>query len=188
MTPFVVALGISGAIVIVAGLAGGRCTLRGSFGPRVGQLEAGRWVSLPCLGVGVILVLASIGLGLGLGPAAQPSTPAAAIAPGYGEPPGAASPETASPGTGPAAAPAATGVIVAPPGFSTIYVYSQPSTDAPMVTLVADGARVGIRCAEHGDVVMNPDSGQTSSVWDGMSGGGFVPGVFVSTRAAIGSC
>jgi hypothetical protein len=88
MTPFVVVLGIVGAVLILVGLVGGGFTLSGSFMPGVGMPKVGNWVRLPCFSVGILLVLMAIGLGFGYNPntpnpsqapvaATTPATPAA---------------------------------------------------------------------------------------------------------------
>ena len=88
MTPFVVVLGIVGAVLILVGLVGGGFTLSGSFMPGVGMPKVGNWVRLPCFSVGILLVLVAIGLGFGNNPntpnpsqapvaATTPATPAA---------------------------------------------------------------------------------------------------------------
>ena len=88
MTPFVVVLGIVGAVLILVGLVGGGFTLSGSFMPGVGMPKVGNLVRLPCFGVGILLVLVAIGLGFGYNPntpnpsqapvaATTPATPAA---------------------------------------------------------------------------------------------------------------
>jgi len=74
----------------------------------------------------------------------------------------------------------ATGTIYAPPEYSTIYVYSQPSQSSSVVASVADGITIGILCTAQGDVVTNGDTGQSSSLWDGTSEG-FIPDVYVDT-------
>ena len=88
MTPFVVVLGIVGAVLILVGLVGGGFTLSGSFMPGVGMPKVGNWVRLPCFSVGILLVLVAIVLGFGYNPntpnpsqapvaATTPATPAA---------------------------------------------------------------------------------------------------------------
>jgi hypothetical protein len=88
MTPFVVVLGIVGAVLILVGLVGGGFTLSGSFMPGAGMPKVGNWVRLPCFSVGILLVLVAIVLGFGYNPntpnpsqapvaATTPATPAA---------------------------------------------------------------------------------------------------------------
>jgi hypothetical protein len=191
MTPFIVVLGIAGTILIIVGLVGGGFTLSGSFMPGVGMPKVGNWVRLPCFGVGALLVLAAIGLGFG-----DPTTPNQAQ-------PSPAVPATAqatsmatsaSPPPSDTSNVVATGTVWAPQGYSTVYVYDQPSLNSSTVAEAADGTTINILCTAQGDVVTNQDTGQSSSLWDGTSDGtstGFVPDVFVDTgtnQARAESC
>jgi hypothetical protein len=84
----------------------------------------------------------------------------------------------------------ATGTIQVPQGYSTIYVYEQPTPSSTVVGQLADGSAINIICTAQGDVVTNPDTGQSSSLWDS-TGEGYIPDVFVYTgtnQATIGSC
>ncbi len=65
----------------------------------------------------------------------------------------------------------ATGIIWAPQGYSTIYVYEQPSLRPSVVAEVADGATIDILCTAQRDVVTNSDTDQSSSLWGGTSDG-----------------
>jgi len=190
MTPFVVVLGIVGAVLILVGLVGGGFTLSGSFMPGVGMPKVGNWVRLPCFGVGVLLVLVSIGLGFGGNPArsAQSAAPAAATNPATPSGPTSAAPPSPSPSN--TSNPVTVGVVRAPQGYSTVYAYELPYLSASVATQVPDGTTVGISCTAQGDVVTNPDTGQSSSLWDGTSDG-YIPDVYVDTgtnQATMGSC
>jgi hypothetical protein len=184
MTPFVVVLGIVGAVLILAGLVGGGFTLSGSFMPGVGMPKIGNWVRLPCFSVGVLLVLTAIGLGFDYSSStADPSHSPVSVVNTTST-----APTTPSPSD--AANVLAAGIIQAPQGDSTIYVYEQPTPSSSVVAEVADGATINILCTAQGDVVTNPDTGQSSSLWDGTSEG-YIPDVFVYTgtnQATMGSC
>jgi hypothetical protein len=84
-----------------------------------------------------------------------------------------------------------TGVVHVPQGHSTISVYSQPSLSSSVVAEVANGTTISILCTAQSDVVTNPDTGQSSSLWDGTNNG-FIPDVYVHvdtrTNQAMGSC
>lgn len=98
--------------------------------------------------------------------------------------------ETASASPTDAASVLATGIIQTPQGYSTIHVHEQPAQNSSVVAKLADGTAIKILCTAQGDVVTNPDTGQSSSLWDGTSEG-YIPDVFVSTgtnQATIGSC
>jgi hypothetical protein len=191
MTPFVVVLGIVGAILILVGLVGGGFTLSGSFMPGVGMPKVGNWVRLPCFGVGALLVLVSIGLGFGDNsgtPTQPPSSAAAAAVPSA--PADTTSATSASPSPTDTSNVLATGVVQAPQGYDAIPVYKQPYLDSSVVANVASDTTIGILCTAQGDVVTNADSGQSSSLWDGTSEG-FIPDVYVYTgtdQATMGSC
>ena len=79
---------------------------------------------------------------------------------------------------------------MAPQGDTALYVFEQPSLSSRTVAEIADGTTIGILCTAQGDVVTNPDTGQSSSLWDSTSEG-FVPDVYVdtgTTQATMGSC
>jgi hypothetical protein len=181
MAPFVVALGIAGVILILVGLVGGGFTISTTAMPKVGN-----WVRVPCFGVGVVLVVAAVGLGFDNRNSPNPSNP-----------PQSASPAAvvtmaapASPSPTDNSQEIATGTIYAPLGYSTVYVYSQPSPSSSVVASVADGITIGILCTAQGDVVTNEDTGQSSSLWDGTSEG-FIPDVYVDTgtdQATMTNC
>ena len=180
MAPFVVALGIAGVILILVGLVGGGFTISTTAMPKVGN-----WVRVPCFGVGVVLVVAAVALGFDPNSAAPPSPP---------QPTNPAPVVTvvtpASPSPTGNSQEIATGTIYAPPEYSTIYVYSQPSQSSSVVASVADGITIGILCTAQGDVVTNGDTGQSSSLWDGTSEG-FIPDVYVDTgtdQATMANC
>lgn len=184
MTPFIVVLGIVGAVLILVGLVGGGFTLSGSFMPGVGMPRVGNWVRLPCFSVGALLVLVAIALGFGYIPSTPnpppPPTPIAATT----------SATPASPSPSDTSNVLATGIIQVPQGYSTIYVHEQPSLSSPAVAEVADGATIDILCTAQGDVVTDSDSGQSSSLWDATSDG-YIPDVYVYTgtnQATMGSC
>jgi hypothetical protein len=180
MAPFVVSLGIAGVILILVGLVGGGFTISTTAMPKVGN-----WVRVPCFGVGVVLVVAAVALGFTpnspnqLNPPQSPrSAPVVPVAASAGPSPTDNSQEIA------------TGTIYAPSGYSTIYVYSQPSQSSSVVASVADSVTVGILCTAQGDVVTNDDTGQSSSLWDGTSEG-YIPDVFVDTgtdQATMTNC
>jgi hypothetical protein len=177
MAPFVVALGIAGVILILVGLVGGGFTISTTAMPKVGN-----WVRVPCFGVGVVLVVAAVGLGFD-----NPNSP------NRPNPPPSPSPVAVVTTTAPPADNSrgiASGTIYTPVGYSTIYVYSEPSQSSSVVASVADGITIGILCTAQGDVVTNDDTGQSSSLWDGTSEG-FIPDVFVDTgtdQATMTSC
>lgn len=187
MMPFVVVLGIVGAVLILVGLVGGGFTLSGSFMPSVGMPKVGNWVRLPCFGVGALLVLVAIGLGFSYNTNApnqlnptKSTAPAAATAPAT----------SASPSPSDTSNLFATGTIVTPLGDSAIYVFYRPSLSSSIVAQVPNGATVEIFCTAQGDVVTNSDTGQSSSLWDGTTNG-FIPDVYVNTgtdQATMGSC
>jgi hypothetical protein len=192
MTPFVVVLGIVGAVLILVGLVGGGFTLSGSFMPGVGMPKVGNWVRLPCFSVGALLVLVAIGLGSSYNPNTPnpPPSPAPAAATTPAAPVDTTSAAPASPSPNDTSNVLATGTIQAPQGYSTIYVYEQPSLSSSVVAEVADGATIDILCTAQGDVVTNSDAGQSSSLWDGTSDG-YIPDVYVNTgtdQATMGSC
>jgi hypothetical protein len=171
MAPFVVSLGIAGVILILVGLVGGGFTISTTAMPKVGN-----WARVPCFGVGVILVLTAVGLGFNDQSSSQPSNPPQSSGP-------VAAVNTASPSDSPSADNSpeiAAGTIYAPQGYSTIYVYSQPSQTSSVVASVANGTTIGILCTAQGDVVTNGDTGKSSSLWDGTSDG-YIPDVFVDT-------
>jgi hypothetical protein len=184
MAPFVVVLGIVGALLILAGLVGGDFTLSGSFMPRVGMPKIGNWVRLPCFAVGAVLVVAAIVLGFGNMPnASGPSRSPAPVAVTTS-----ASPATSA--TKVSSSVVATGIVMTPSGYSTLYVHEQPSLSSSAVAQLSDGASIGILCTAQGEVVTNTDTGQSSSLWDGTTDG-YVPDVFVDTgtnQATMGSC
>jgi hypothetical protein len=188
MTPFVVVLGIVGAVLILVGLVGGGFTLSGSFMPGVGMPKVGNWVRLPCFGVGVLLVVLAIGLGYNSGTPSQASSPAAATS--SATPPDTASATPASPSPTDTSNVVVTGVVRAPQGYSTIYAHAQPYQSSSVVAQVADGTSIGILCTAQGDVVTNSDNGQSSSLWDGTRDG-YIPDVYIDTgtnQATMGSC
>jgi hypothetical protein len=192
MTPFVAVLGIVGAVLILVGLVGGGFTLSGSFMPGVGMPRVGNWVRLPCFSTGALLVLVAIGLGFGYNSntPSQPQSPAPAAATTAAVPADTASAAPASPSPSDTSNVLAAGTIQAPQGYSTIYVYEQPSLSSSVVAEIADGTTIDILCTAQGDVVTNSDSGQSSSLWDGTSEG-FIPDVYVYTgtdQATMGSC
>ena len=165
--------------MILVGLVGGNFTLTGSYMPGVGMPKVGNWVRLPCFSVGSLLVLVAIVLGYGNLNSANPS-------PVTGSPP---SPVTTPPSIQ-SSTELAPGVVMAPQGDTTLYVFAQPSVSSSVVAEIASGTTIGIRCTTQGDVVTNADTGQSSSLWDGTSEG-YVPDVYVDTgsnQATMGSC
>ncbi|MFY9927337.1 MAG: hypothetical protein WAK82_04975 [Streptosporangiaceae bacterium] len=191
MTPLIAVLGIVGAMLILVGLVGGGFTFSGKFMPQVGMPKVGNWVRLPCFSVGAVLVLIAVGLGVVYSP-----VPASASDSSDSPRPSASASASVTPSTSSSPSPTdasnqiATGTIVAPQGDTALYVFDQPSLSSSHVAEIADGATIGILCTEEGDVVTNPDSGQSSSLWDGTSEG-FVPDVYVNTgtnQPTMGSC
>ena len=178
MTPLIVVLGIAGAILILVGLVGGDFTLSGKFMPQVGMPKVGNWVRLPCFGVGAVLVVIAVGLGL----VYSPFPPSANDGGGSSSPTASASADTSNQ--------IATGTVMAPQGDTTLYVFHQPSPSSSPVAEIADGTTIGILCTAEGDVVTNPATGQSSSLWDSTSEG-FVPDVYVNTgtnQPTMSSC
>ena len=191
MTPLIVVLGIVGALLILAGLVGGDFTLSGKFMPQVGMPKIGNWVRLPCFSVGAVLVVVAIGLGV----VYSPIQPTASDGSSSGSTASAAPADTTSP-TSSSPSPTdtsnqiATGIVMAPQGDTTLYVFEQPSVSSQHVAEIADGTTIGILCTAQGDVVTNPDNGESSSLWDSTSEG-FVPDVYVDTgtnQPTMGSC
>jgi hypothetical protein len=191
MTPLIVVLGIIGAILILVGLVGGDFTLSGKFMPQIGMPKIGNWVRLPCFSVGAVLVVAAIGLGVVYSPlqapasdgsssSLTPSAPATDVT----------SPTSTSPSPTDASNQIAAGTVMAPQGDTALYVFGQPSLSSSHVAEIADGTTIGILCTAEGDVVTNPDTGLSSSLWDSTSEG-FVPDVYVNTgtnQPTMGSC
>lgn len=191
MTPLIVVLGSFGAILILIGLVGGEFSLSGKFMPQVQMPKIGNWVRLPCFSVGAVLVLAAVGLGTVYSP-----PQASASDGGSSSLAASASSADTTPLASPSPSPTdissqiATGTIMAPQGDTTLYVFEQPSLNSPVVAEIADGTTIGILCTAEGDVVTNPDTGQSSSLWDSTSEG-FVPDVDVDTgtnQPTMGSC
>jgi hypothetical protein len=192
MTPLIVVLGIVGAILILVGLVGGNFTISGKFMPQVGMPKIGNWVRLPCFSVGAVLVVVAVGLGMvyspvqasardGGGSSSQTASAAAADTP---------SPTSSSPPPTDTSNQIATGTVVAPQGDTALYVFEQPSLSSSPVAEIADDTTIGILCTAEGDVVTNPDTRQSSSLWDSTSEG-FVPDVYVDTgtnQPTMGSC
>ncbi len=99
-------------------------------------------------------------------------------------------PPTPAPADTSTSPPIAWGTIVTPQGYSTIYVRAQPYTSSSIVAEEYDGASVGIVCTAQGDVMTNPDTGFSSSLWDDTSDG-FIPDAYVDTgtnQATMPSC
>ena len=191
MIPLIAVLGTVGSILILVGLVGGDFTLSGKLMPQVAMPKIGNLVRLPCFSVGAVLVVAAIGLGLVYSP------PQASASDGGSSSPTAraSAADTTSP-TPSSQSPTdtsnqiATGTIMAPQGDTTLYVFEQPSQNSPVVAEITDGTTVGILCTAEGDVITNPDTGQSSSLWDSTSEG-FVPDVYVDTgtnQPTMGSC
>jgi len=191
MTPLIVILGIVGSILILAGLVGGNFTLSGKFMPQVGMPKIGNWVRLPCFSVGAVLVVVAIALGVTYSPLQASASESGSSSPTAS----ASAADTTSP-TSSSSSPAdtstqiATGTVMAPQGDTALYVFEQPSLSSRHVAEIADGTTIGILCTAQGDVVTNPDTGESSSLWDSTSEG-FVPDVYVdtgTTQATMGSC
>jgi hypothetical protein len=148
--------------------------------------KIGNWVRLPCFSVGAVLVAVAVGLGAVYSPPQSGS--------GAGSPPTQAVSATAVAAASPTPSPTdtsnelATGIVMAPQG--ALNVFEQPSLSSSVVAEIADGTTIGILCTAEGDVVTNPDNGQSSSLWDSTSEG-FVPDVYVDTgtnQPTMGSC
>ncbi len=191
MTPLIVILGIVGALLILAGLVGGDFTLSGKFMPQVGMPKIGNWVRLPCFSVGAVLVVVAIALSVLYSPLQAsasniPSSTPTASAPATDT----TSPTSSSPSPTDTSNQIATGTVMAPQGDTALYVFEQPSLSSQHVAEIADGTTIGILCTAQGDVVTNPDNGESSSLWDSTSEG-FVPDVYVDTgtiQPTMGSC
>lgn len=78
---------------------------------------------------------------------------------------------------------AAAGGLVFPlaPGYR-VKVRQGPSTDAPVVRTLAEGARVQIRCQRHGQRVSGPYG--TSDIWDNIAPGQYVSDTYVHTGSS----
>jgi hypothetical protein len=186
MTPLIIVLGIVGAILILAGLVGGDFTLSGKFMPQVGMPKIGNWVRLPCFTIGAFLVVVAVGLGVIYTPLQSQASPVTPSPTTSSLPPT----DTTSPSPPDTSSQIATGTVVAPQGDTALYVFDQPSLSSPHVAEIASGTTIGILCTAEGDVVTNPDTGQSSSLWDGTSEG-FVPDVYVDTgtnQPTMGTC
>jgi hypothetical protein len=161
MTPLIVVLGIVGAILILVGLVGGNFTISGKFMPQVGMPKIGNWVRLPCFSVGAILVVVAVSLGIAYSPFQASADTSNQIA---------------------------TGTVMAPQG--ALYVFQQPSLSSPHVAEIANYTTISILCTAEGDVVRNPHTSTSSSLWDSTSEG-FVPDVYVNTgtnQPTMSSC
>jgi hypothetical protein len=191
MMPLIVVLGIVGAILILAGLVGGDFTLSGKFMPQVGMPKIGNWVRLPCFSVGAVLVVVAIGLGVVYSPLQSSASNGGSSSPTpTASPADTTSSTSSSPPTTDTSNQIATGIVMAPQGDTALYVFEQPSPSSPHVAEIADGTTIGILCTAQGDVVTNPETGESSSLWDSTSEG-FVPDVYVYTgtnQATTGSC
>ena len=191
MTPLIVVLGIVGALLILAGLVGGDFTLSGKFMPQVGMPKIGNWVRLPCFSVGAVLVVVAIGLGVVYSPIqSSASDGSSSGSTASAAPADTTSPTSASPSPTDNSNQLATGTVMAPQGDTALYVFEQPSLSSQHVAEIADGTTIGILCTAQGDVVTNPDNGESSSLWDSTSEG-FVPDVYVDTgtiQPTMGSC
>jgi hypothetical protein len=68
--------------------------------------------------------------------------------------------------------------------ISDVMVYEQPWLNESTLYGVYAGETVGIRCTTQGEYVRNPETGQSSDLWNGI-GDGFVPDVYVDTGTAM---
>lgn len=66
-----------------------------------------------------------------------------------------------------------------------VYVYESPSLSAPALSSLGAGETVEIRCTTYGDVVVNGATGQSSDLWNGVAGGGYVPDVAINTGTTL---
>ncbi|GFE15961.1 hypothetical protein Sgleb_40080 [Streptomyces glebosus] len=78
---------------------------------------------------------------------------------------------------------AAAGGLVYPvaPGYR-VKVRQGPGTDTPVVRLLADGARIKIRCQTHGEKVSGPYG--TSDIWDNIAPGEYISDTYVRTGSS----
>ena len=123
-------------------------------------------------------------------PASTSPPPASTSPPANPSPPPTTTPTTTTPADPPTSTPIAWGTIVTPQGYSTIYVREQPYTSSSVLAEEYDGASVGIVCTAQGDVMTNPDTGFSSSLWDDTSDG-YIPDAYVDTgtnQATMPSC
>ncbi|MGX1852600.1 peptidase [Streptomyces sp. NPDC055299] len=67
------------------------------------------------------------------------------------------------------------------PGYR-VKVRQGPSTDAPVVRTLAEGARVQIRCQRHGQRVSGPYG--TSDIWDNVAPGQYISDTYVHTGSS----
>lgn len=195
MTPLVTILAGVGGVLLLVGLVGGGFTISAKFLPHVGMPKVGNWVRLPCFGIGGVLILAAIGLAvITFPPPNPPGDPGASSSPTAA----AVAATTSAPAPTPSASPSptdtgedlATGTISPDEGYSSVYVFSQPSLSSSAVAQVTAGTTVGILCTAQGDVVTRSDNGEQSSLWDRTSDG-FIPDVYVYTgtdQATMGQC
>jgi len=191
MIPLIAVLGIVGAILILVGLVGGDFTLSGKLMPQVAMPKIGNWVRLPCFSVGAVLVVAAVGLGLVYSPPQSSASDGGSSSPtARASAADTTSPTPSSPSPTDVPNQIATGTVMAPQGDTALYVFEQPSLSSSVVAEITDGTTVSILCTAEGDVVTNPDTGQSSSLWDSTSEG-FVPDVYVDTgtnQPTMGSC
>ena len=76
----------------------------------------------------------------------------------------------------------ALGTIQGPfPVIGSTPVYGSATTTVAPVTTLAGGAKVSIDCTTTGSSVTNQSTGQTSTLWDHVTGLGYIPDVFVLT-------
>jgi hypothetical protein len=159
MEALAVTLGSVGAVLLLAGLVGGGFEFSGWVMPKVGK-----FARLLSFGVGGTLVLAALGVAFASAGGERPA-PAAEHTSQYAQVD---------------AAPAGSGRVFVSPGY-TANVFRMPTTDSTVVKVLPDGAGVTILCTTEGESVTSPVTGNTSSLWDGTTDGGFLPDVLVDT-------
>ncbi|WP_166616906.1 hypothetical protein [Kineococcus vitellinus] len=182
-------IGTLGGVLLLVGLVGGDFQFSGSVMPKVGNTSR-----VLCFGVGGVLLLTALGLVL-IAPGeagARPPDPAPTTSRDeLPEPPAPLPPAPEPPAPEPPApeppAPEPPVPLQPAPGYvlagsgSTAYVFAAPSSEAPVLTEIDDGALVHILCTAMGESVTSPLTGLTSSLWNFTTDGGFVPDVLVDT-------
>lgn len=146
-------LGLVGGVLILVGLIGGGFSFSGTMMPAVGKV-----VRIPCFIIGGILVISAITLAFRENPLS--------------------SNQQASASASDSAVAVAAGIVQVASGGDA-YIYEFPSTGAPTVGQLTNGAGVTILCTVQGTTVQRSD-GVTSSLWDRIDQG-YIPDVNVYT-------
>lgn len=79
----------------------------------------------------------------------------------------------------PESAPTGTGVVMAPPGYTSLTVFSRPTTLSPPAGSVPVGSTVTIDCTVRGQTWID-GNGNPSNLWNHVPGG-FVPDAMIDT-------